>query len=233
MRKLIYAALIASAVGLGWFGVWSLMMAPDVARVKASMDHHYQQLRTHSRAMSLEADSVTASGFPFAFNVRVNRATLSMVDGDETFAISIPSLTMTSSDSSQGTYRVHLPNTVEGLYAKNGQAPEHYLVTADSLPKLNLSAADANKPCGPLQGKVCVDVAKAAPLISYAVGLPGAITLHMQLGSESRDATFNLPTINVPIYQPIPMDMSRELQLFVGVLREALVFKTPGNEVPQ
>lgn len=227
MNHYLKLATAALALVIAWFGIWSLIMAPDVARVKASIDYHYQQLRTHSRAMSFEADSVTASGFPFAFNIRVKRATLSMVDGDETFAISIPSLTMTLSDSSQGTYRVHLPNTVEGLYAKNGQPPEHYLATADLLPKLNLSAADATKPCGPLAGRKCVDVASDAPLISYALGLPGAITVHMQLGSESRDATFDLPAIQVPIYQPIPSDMSRQLQLFVGVLREALVFKTP------
>lgn len=233
MHHFLKLVAVALALVLAWFGIWSLIMAPHVARVKASIDYHYQQLRTHSRVMSLEADSVTASGFPFAFNVRVNRATLSMVDGNETFAISIPSLTMTSSDSSQGTYRVHLPKTVEALYAQNGQAPEHYLVTPDSLPKLNLSATDATKPCGPLAGRKCVDVAANAPLISYAVGLPSSITLHMQLGEKTRDARFDLPPIQVPIYQPIPNDLSRPLQLFVGVLREALVYNTPGNEVPQ
>ena len=38
--------------------------------------------------------------------------------------------------------------------------------------------------------------------------------------------------INVPIFQPIPADMSLPLEIFVGMLREALVFKTPGNELP-
>lgn len=208
-------------------------MAPDVARVKASIDYHYQQLRTHSRIMSLEADAVKASGFPFGFNIRVDRATLSMVDGGETFAVSIPSLTLTASDSSQGTYRVTLPATIEALYAKNGQAPEHYLVTADAIPQLNLSAADASVSCGPLTGKACTDVPSSAPIISYAVGLPGAITLHMQLGEKMRDARFELPRIQVPIYQQIPQDLSGPLQLFVGVLREALVYNTPGNEVPK
>ena len=103
MRQLLKLSAIALALVLAWFGIWSVIMAPDVTRVKASIDHRYQQLRTHSRLMSLEADSVSASGFPFAFNVRVDRATLSMVDGDETFAISIPSLTMSVSDSGQGS----------------------------------------------------------------------------------------------------------------------------------
>lgn len=207
-------------------------MAADVARVKASIDYHYQQLRSQSRIMSFEADSVAASGFPFAFNIRVVRATLSMVDGDETFAVSIPALTMASSDSGQGIYRVMLPSAMEALYAKNGSAPEHYVVTADEMPKLNLSAADASKPCGPIVGTPCVDVAEDAPLISFAVGLPKSITLRLQLADKTRDARFEMPAIHVPIYQPIPNDLTRPLQLFVGVLREALVFNTRGNEVP-
>ena len=233
MRKFLLAVSIAFALALGWLGVWSAIMAPDVARVKASIDFHYQQLRAQSRIMSLEADSVHAVGYPFSFNIAVKRATLSMVDGDETFALSIPSLTMASSDSGQGTYRVILPNTIQALYAKNGQAPEHYVVTADARPKLNLSAANAQQPCGPLVGKACVDVAADAPLISFAVGLPSTITLHMQLADKARDARFDLPSIAVPIYRPIPNNLTRELQLFVGVLREALVFGTAGNEVPE
>jgi len=201
--------------------------------VKASIAFHYQQMRTANRNASLEADLVEASGFPFSFNIRVNRATLSMVEGDETFGISIPSLTMRVSSSGQGIYRVDLPNTVEALYAKNGSAPEHYVVMADALPKLNLSAVAASNACGPLTGKACEDVAVNAPLISYALGLPEAITLRMQLGEKTRDARFELPAITVPVYQPIPADMSRALQLFVGVLREALVFNTQGNEVPK
>lgn len=228
-----YLKLLAAAFALilAWFGIWSLLMADDVARVKASIDHHYQQLRSVNRTMSLVADSVAASGFPFAFEITVKRATLSMVDGDETFAISIPALTMKATDSGQGTYRVTLPETIEALYAKNGQAPEQYRVTMNTTPKLNLSAADASKPCGPLMGRACADVAADAPLVSFALGLPSSITLHMQLDDKTRDARFELPVIDVPMYQPIPRDMSRPLQLFVGVLREALVFNTPGNEV--
>lgn len=225
--------LIVGALGLValWYGAWSAIVAPDVARVKASVAHHYTQLRTANRNVSLEADAVEAAGFPFAFNVRVTRATLSMVDGDETFAVSIPSLTLQTTDSSQGTYRVALPATVEALYAKNGAAPEHYSVTMDRVPKLSLSAKDAKQACGPLAGKPCEDVAADAPLISYAVGLPSRIVLHMQLGAKSRDAAFDLIAIDVPIYQEIPTSMSSPLQLFVGILREALVFNTPGNEV--
>jgi hypothetical protein len=233
MRKFVYAALLALGLVLGWFGIWSWLMAADVTRVKASIDHHYQQLRTVNRTMSLAADSVAASGFPFAFEITVTRATLSMVDGDETFAVSIPALTMKATDSGQGTYRVTLPETIEALYAKNGQAPEQYRATMNSIPKLNVSAADAGKPCGPLVGRACADVASDAALVSFAVGLPSNITLRMQLGEKTRDARFDLPAIDVPIYQTIPSDLSRSLQLFVGVLREALVFNTPGNEVPK
>ena len=227
MRHYLKLVAGALAIVLAWLGVWSWLMAGDVARVKASIDYQYAKLRTHNHMMSIEADAVFATGFPFAFKVGVTRATLSMVDGDETFAISIPELTLVPMDSGQGSYRVLLPDAVEALYAKAGAAPEHYVVRVDAMPKLLLSAADSKKQCGPMAGTACVDVARDAPLISYAVGLEKPITVHMQLGSETRDATFDVPKIPVPIYQEIPADLSRPLQLFVGVLREALVFKTP------
>mgnify|MGYP000113646226 CR=1 FL=1 len=119
-----------------------------------------------------------------------------------------------------------LPATVQARYVKDG-AQEHYRVTMNTIPQLALSAADATALCGPVVGQRCVDVATDAPIISFAVGLPNSITLHMELGDAARDATFQLPPITVPIFQPIPTDISRPLELFVGVLREALVFKTP------
>jgi hypothetical protein len=54
----------------------------------------------------------------------------------------------------------------------------------------------------------------------------------MVLANEARDAQFTLPAITIPIYRPIPDRLDGALQLFIGVLREALVYKTKGNEVP-
>ncbi len=231
MRLIIKCVAVLLAVTALWFLIWHALMADDVARVEATMAHHNQRLRETNRNVSLRADAISAAGFPFAFRVRVEQFALSMVDGDETFAVSIPELTMALSDRGQGVYRVNLPASVDALYAKNGAAPEYYKATADVVPKLNLSAADAKQPCGPLVGKACVDVAADAPLISFALGLPKTITLRMALADETRDARFEFPAIAVPIYQPIPPDPSRALQLFIGVLREALVFHTRGNEI--
>jgi hypothetical protein len=149
-----------------------------------------------------------------------------MVDGNETFAVSIPFMTLESVDASQGTYRVNLPSSVQALYAKNGQAPEHYVVTASEMLEVALSAADAGKPCGFTFGTPCPDVAVDAPLISYQVTMPKTLTLHMQLGDEAKDASFGPFLILGPVNRAIPQDMSEPLQLFVGILREALVYKT-------
>ena len=227
MRKLLQAAGLALAVALAWYGIWSVLVAADVARVKNSIAYQYQHLRTANRFVSLEADSVSAAGFPFAFHVVVRRATLSMVDGNETFAVSIPELTMEKMDSAQGIFRVILPNTVQALYAKDGQAPEHYLARVDAMPVLNLSAQDATNPCGFGTDRACPPVAADAPLVSYALAVPKAISVHMELAADARDVTFDLApmALPVPVYQPIPANMSGPLQLAVGVLREALVYK--------
>lgn len=201
-------------------------MAADVARVKASIGYQYTHLRERNQMTSFEADAVYATGFPFRYGIGITRPTLSMVDGDETFAVSIPFLTLELVDRAQGTYRVDLPASVQALYAKNGQAPEHYVVTPDAIPEMWLSAADASKACGMFVGVKCPDVAADAPLISYTVKMPKSLILHMQLGDETKDASFTNATLSAPVSLPIPQDMSGPLQLFIGILREALVFHT-------
>jgi hypothetical protein len=226
MRQVLKIMGIIVAITFLWLGVWMLIMRGDVARVEASLKHHNEALRTASAYVNLKVDDVHATGFPFRFQVAVVRPTLSMVDGDESFSVSYDRVLLTPMDAGQGRYRVELPPEVEAMYAKSGAAPEHYFVVADVVPKLNLSAADSTKPCGPLVGKPCADVAADAPIISYAVGFPPSITLTMTLNGESRAANFTLPSLAVPIFQPIPAQVARPLQLFVGVLREALVYKT-------
>lgn len=231
MRKLFILGAIALIALLGWFIAWYSIMAPDVARVQASFDHHYQRLRETNHNISLKADKIYATGFPFKFQVAVEKALLSVVDMNETFAVEVPKMTLTPIDAAQGRYRVDLPSTIEAFYAKDGATPERYFVTADAMPKLNVGASDSKMKCGPLTGKACEAVDVKAPLISYAVGVPKSITLKMELNGESRTETFGLAPmeINVPIYQEIPRNPSGSLQLFVGVLREALVFKTPSS----
>ena len=208
MRKFVTAAAIALVMGLIWFGLWSWMMADDVAQVKATIAHHYKQLREHNQKTSIEADAVYATGFPFSFKVGVKRATISMVDMNETFAISIPLLTMKRLDDT--TFRLELPRTFEALYAKNGQAPENYVITADDLPAVKLKA----------------DAADGA-LVAYAAQYPKTITLEMQLGAQKQQAQFMMPVWAnlVREYEAVPNDLSRPLQLFVGILREALIYQ--------
>lgn len=226
MRQLLKIFGVIFAITALWLTVWMLMMRADVARVKASITHHNEAFRTANTYVNFKADDVYATGFPFRFQVVVARPTLSMVDGDESFSVSFARVLLTPTDAGQGRYHVELPREVEALYGKNGTAPEHYFVVADIVPQLSLSAADSKKPCGPMVGKACVDVAADAPIISYAVGFAPSITLSMTLNGETRAANFPLPPIPVPVFQPIPSAVAGSLQLFVGVLREALVYKT-------
>ena len=226
MRKLLQAALLALVLGGVWYGIWSWQMAPDVTRVKASIAYQYAHLRERDQKTSLQYDAVFATGFPFRYGIGITRPTLSMVDGDETYGVSLPSVTLELVDRAQGTYRVELPKTFEALYAKNGQTPEHYVVTPQPLPEVHVSAADATKPCGIRFSVSCPDMAADAPIISYDVTMTKTLTLHMQLGDEAKDANFGPMLISGPVNLPIPQDMGEPLQRLVGILREALVFQT-------
>lgn len=234
LKSLAAAALVV----LVWFGIWSWVISADVARVKISIEYHYQALRANGQAASIRADAVRAEGFPFRFRVAVKGLTLSMIEGESTFAVSIPKLTLAPVNTMSGGYRVRLPSRIEVLYAISGSPPEHYRVTVDALPLLMLSAQAGGSKCGELRGIRCAAVAADAPLRSFLLKQPlqtdmmlrkpQPIILHMEMNGQSRDASFDFGYPYMQVYQAIPVDISRSLGLFVGVLREALVYKTGG-----
>ena len=227
MRKLINSLLLFLFLTLAWYGFWRYEIADDVTRIKTSIDYQNQQFKTTNPTMVFKAESVTPSGFPFHFRIKVTRATLSMINGRDTYAVSIPELYLEPGDTDQGRYTLHLPPTIDALYATDGKAPENYRITPNPIPAIAIRAQGDSQQCSNFPGmKRCDPVKPDAPIISYAAQLPKSITLHMELNGESRDAAFEMIPIDIPIFQTIPTDLVRPLELFIGVLREALVFKT-------
>lgn len=233
MRSVVKCLIGGVGLVLGWFAVWSYMLAGDVARVKASIHYQDMQFKTSNRYVTFRADDVVAAGFPFHFRVKVERPTLSMIFRDETFAASTETMLLEPTDATQGRYRVTFPTRIEAVYAVNGTAPETYTVAVAPMPDLALRAQGHSGVCGgfPLGGQPCAAVAADAPIISYALGLPPSLVATVTLNGESRDVGFTLIPVAVPVFQAIPTAIDRPLELFVGTLREAMVFKTPGNEV--
>lgn len=227
-RFLLMAALL---LVVAWGGWWYARTATQVAQVNASLRYHAERLRSQYRTLNLHADAVYATGFPWRFDVAVEGATLSMVDGDETFAVSIPQVTLTPVDREMGRYRVNLPATAAARYEKAGSAPEHYTITPDAMPQLMLDAVETSRPCGPLTGAPCAAVAADAPFTRFALGLPASIRLHLALGAESREVSFALIPLTIALYQPIPTTLNQPLEIFVRMLREALVYRTSANVV--
>lgn len=234
MRSALTIAGGLLALLLVWFAIWFVMMRPHVARIEASLKYQNEQQKIYGAfkpILNIKYDDVYATGFPFRFEVAVVRPTLSMIYVNETYAVSFPQVTLSSSDSALGRYRVNVPATIEAFYAKDGGVPEHYTATARPVPDLLLSAQAADVKCGPLTGKACSPVAADAPIVSYAVGLPKAIQLHMVLNGKTRDVHFPIAPVEIklPIFRTIPNDLSTPLEIFVNILREGLVFNTPSE----
>lgn len=224
-RSIILIAAAALMVA-AWFGVWSLLVAPDVSRVQASVDYHYQAMKSANRTVTFKAESVESAGFPFAFRVRVIRPTLSQIDGDTTYAISFDQIELQRVNKEEGRYRVRAPATFEALYAENGKAPENYTIVVNEMPAILLRALGSSGECPTIPGlKKCDAVRADAPLKSFAVQLPSYLQLDASLNGKTKQIGFKLMPVNVPLFAEIPADGSRPLQLFVGMLREALVFK--------
>jgi hypothetical protein len=226
MTKLKYALpalLIAFAL---WYGAWRALMAPQVAQVKASIAHHDAAIRAINRSASLRADGVSPAGFPFGFRVRVARPTLAEIWSKVSYAVSFESVELERVNTKEGRYRLILPDTVEAIYAEDGKAPERYVVKASTVPAVLLRATESSSRCPNIPGvKPCPPAADGAPLISFAVSLPSQLTLDASMSGQTKQIGFTFIAMEIPVFHAIPSNLSRPLQLFVGMLREALVFK--------
>lgn len=223
---LIICALVLFAIA-AWYGVWTWMVSGDVARIEKTIAYHNTRIKNANTSTQLRANKVHAVGFPFHFRVRVEEPTLSSVTGDETYSLSFDYVELTPRDASEGSYVVTYPNLVHALYAKSGSAPEIYTASADQPIALLVRALGNSQQCSGMPGaQRCPDAAPDAPIISLAAGLPAQLTLSMTLNGQTKQALFQLPSVQVPIYQTIPEDWQSPLTLFVGVLREALVYRT-------
>jgi hypothetical protein len=209
-----------------WYGVWRASMSTDVKRVESSITYQNQQFREKNRWVTLKADAVRPHGFPFKSRVRIVRPTLTFVWGDETYGASFPWLDLEPRDRDSGTYAVEHSPYVNAVYAKSGQAPEEYKVTPKEPLHVLLRAQGDSRECLNLPGsRPCAAVVADAPLISYAVQIPASLAITIELNGETKDVSFQLMALNMPIYQKIPTDMDRPLELLVNILREAMIFK--------
>jgi hypothetical protein len=227
MKKTIALISLLLLLVATWFLVWRSIMAPQVAQVRASIDHHYRAIKTQSPTVTLKADEVYATGFPFGFRVAVARPTLTQIWGRESYAVSLPLVVLERTDAAQGRYRAQLPATFDAMYAVEGSAPEHYEITLNAVPAVLLRAQGDSRQCPNLPGaRPCAAVADEAPLISFAAQLPRQLVLDVAMGGKSEKIGFTLTPLPVPVFLPIPATAAQPLQTFVGMLREALVFGT-------
>ncbi|MEV9280688.1 hypothetical protein AB0165_29690, partial [Klebsiella variicola] len=90
------------------------------------------------------------------------------------------------------------------------------------LPQLALRATGDSNACSPFPGgKPCAAVAADAPLVSYALGLPGRLVVHVVRGADARDIGFDGVALTVPVFMSIPTNIGNTLEIAVNVLREA------------
>lgn len=233
MRQLVYAILCVMALLAVWYGGWRWVVAEDVARVKASIAYHNRQLKAVNHNIVFKADDVYPIGFPLHFRVRVVRPTLSMVSGRETFAVSFPKILLVPEDRAEGKYQLLVWHAFDALYATDGQAPEQYRITfkPEDRPQILVRAQANSKKCSGLPGEApCAAVTETSPLISYAAALPKPVLLSVELNGQKRDIHFDATPLNLPIFYDIPQTAGRPLELFIGMLREAMVYPSKEND---
>lgn len=226
MRRVVIFISVFLLGAAAWFLTWRSIMAGQVAQVQASIDHHHRAIKARSQAVTLKADEIYATGFPFGFRVAIARPTLTEIWNKETYAISLERVELERVNRDEGRYRVQLPSAVDAIYAADGQAPERYRIVLNNVPAVLLRAQADSRQCPNFPGsRPCDASAPTAPLISFAAQLPAQLVLDASLNGKSQKIGFSFTPAPLPIFLPIPADAAHPLEIFVGMLREALVFR--------
>lgn len=205
MRKILVIIIIALLLICSWYGVWWLMMRDDVKALANSFDHQGLGIRAATPSAALKADGVYASGFPFAFRVTLHRPTLTQIWQGESYAISTEKIEIARDND---RYRLYAPETFDAMYAVQGKAPERFTIKLNEVPAILLR----NKQEG-------------GAFREFAAQLPRKLVLNVELSGQVKQIGFDFMPLNVPIFLPVPADVSRPLQIFIGMLREAFAIQ--------
>lgn len=212
MKKTLLCAVLLLAVIGGWYIAWRSSMGTHVARVEATITELNHRYKTPRYRATIEYGSIKPTGFPFSRRVTILSPRINMIEGRETYSIGLSSATLSLED--EGRYRLNISSDAMAFYATEGKAPEHYSLTVSGMPGLWLRAGE---------GK-----GAGAPLEQVGFQLTAQTTLKAQLGDETRDIGFRQMPFPKPMFIDIPRDIAYPVSIFVGMLREALVYNTKG-----
>lgn len=214
MKKIGFFALAFILVLGAWYWSWSSAAAPHVSRVKATIAHYNEQYKTPRYRATIKTASISSGGFPFATRVVLREFEITMIEGNQTFAVTIPRVTLSLSNEKRGEYDVDVSKDSGAFYAISGQAPEQYRISVGDLPSISLRTC---------QEKDCM--AKPGDVLQFISGfLPRHLPLDATLNGKTQAIAFDFP-LPTPFSLPIPADISYPLSIYVGMYREALVLR--------
>jgi len=224
-RFLIIAIFALVALGV-WYASWRSAMSPHVAFVERNIVEANKRYKTPNYRATIEYKSIRPAGFPFGHSVIIEAPSINMIQANETYSIRTDLLRLTFEDANQRRYKLEVPSIVTALYAVANAAPENYSVDVASAPAVWLRVQGDKPGC---RGEQCLPSPDAL-WKEIGIELPPEILLNAHLGKKTRPISFRQQAYPMPIFIPLPENISRPVFLFVGMLREALVYNTPGNE---
>lgn len=216
MKRLIILLLIALAILGAWYMSWKNGMSSHIGLIERSIAEANQRYKTNAYRATIEHGAIHASGFPFKRAVRVEAPSITMIYGKETYAIRLPELYFTLEDELLRSFQLTLPSQATALYAIEGKAPENYSIDISGVPQVWMRVFGVHSKVPP-----------NVTLREVGFQLPPEIMLNATLGDRTEKIAFRQMALPRPIFMKIPADISRPTYLFVGMLREALVFNTP------
>ncbi len=208
LNKPLIVAGVAAVLYSSWWYMSANTLRGDVQSVIEEVQHHIRVGNPNAR---LHVDGVGIAGFPFTPKASLDNARISVVYGDETFAVEAAAVHVTRGYK-DGEYQFTIPANAGGaLYAKQGASPEEYRFTWDNAVLMNSMGDGGTK-----------------RLSDVAFTLPESITIDASLGEKKKQIGFtfdSLKQLAASRIQPLPKDISPAVMLMVGTLREALVYR--------
>jgi hypothetical protein len=215
MSGLFGTLVIVALMLFAYYLRWSTGAEAYRDEVLANIAHHQQRFNAGNNVsqLSIAYESADVTGFPFAKSVRLYRPSVRLALGAEQFYIDSATMELTPQDEANKRYAVVISPDLSVGYKSGQAAQETYRVHIREAPKIWLQAREG-------------DADSSAMWAEYGVAFVSN-KLILDVSNQAKSEQIGFPTMatQMPLWGSIPSNVNYPVQMFVGMLREALVFR--------
>lgn len=192
---------------------WSGGAEEHRKQILKNLEHYEQVFTTPTAKLSFDYAAAKLDGFPFAKRVKLYQPSVTVQVGKEYYYIAANSIVFIPQGENRNRYQLEVSHDMSSSYKADNIEQENYRLYISGMPKIWLQTE---------RGRSADD------LIWNEFGTAfetRTLVIDVSYGDKSEKIGFTPIPTTAPIWSKIPSFTHYPIQLFVGMLREAMIYR--------